>query len=155
MGTKKKVSSGRGGYRPGAGRPKGSKNKKTLEAEAVQQVITTGKVTDKKSESAVEKLVNNILPSDKIVDIINVCKSSNIKSLEYGNLKLEFISNPSESPQTTIPLVHDPEPPKRMFAEVDEEEFEDLRLSQLMIDDPAAFEQEIIDSHTGKDNAEA
>ena len=150
--TRKKKPSGRGGYRPGAGRPKGAKNKKTLAAEAIEQVLARGKLRN--ITPTEDKVVQDVLPSDKIVDIIRVCKSSNIKSLKYGNLEIEFISNP-ESPEATPISVQDHEPPEPMIAKVDEEVEEELRMEQLMIDDPVAFEQQIIDSHTGNYNAEA
>lgn len=138
------VKKGPGGYRHGAGRPVGSKNQTS------EVIVVKGRVVS----DSTDRVVDNILPSGKIIDIINICKSSNIKNLKYGNLEIEFISNPApiaEVPKTAAA----PDPVKKMFSQHDDTELEDLRMNQLMIDDPAAFEQEIIDSHIGRFNAAA
>lgn len=94
------------------------------------------------------KTLDNILPSDRIIDIINICKLSNIKNLKYGPLEIEFISSQNQTAAAAT------DPVKKMFSQMANDDLEELRVSQLMIDDPTAFEQEIIDSHTGRYNAE-
>jgi len=98
------------------------------------------------------KIKTDILSVAKIIDIIDVCKSTNIKSLKYGPLELEFCEVSAAYGETrpfdveTVQSTDDEDTTKTLE--------EDARLTQLMIDDPAGFEQEVIDSK-GWLNAEA
>jgi len=130
------VKSKRGGRRPGAGRPPGAKNKKPP---APKRAVGK-KVFDKNSE--------NGLPSQKIIDIIDRCKSTNVKSLKYGNLEIEFTGNSVPITEFNQTASTNPETAPKAVA-ADKELTEDTRLAQLMMDDPPAFEQEVIDSHLG------
>ena len=87
------------------------------------------------------KIQDEALSIQKILDIIKVCSSTDIKSLKYGPLEVEFhqksgsLSAPGLTPDSVS------------------EDREDARLTQLMIDDPAGFEQEVMDSQGWSENA--
>ena len=85
------------------------------------------------------KIQDEALSIQKILDIIGVCKSTNIKSLKYGPLEVEF--------HESLPS------PASTSSENDEEVKEEARLAQLMIDDPAGYEQEVIDSQRWSEHA--
>ena len=71
------------------------------------------------------------LSIQKILDIIKTCSSTNVKALKYGPLEVEFHEKPTyDSAQSAS----------------EQEDKEETRLTQLMIDDPSGFEQEVMDS---------
>ena len=106
--------------------------------------------------TAKSKSKDNDLSADKIIDIINICNSNNVRNFKYGPLEITFSDSASGcacvGKVNRLPEVADPSPEPASI-HVTEEEREDIRLAQLMIDDPQAFEQEVIDSHTGRSNA--
>ena len=141
-GTKLTAASpcGRGGARPGAGRPKKA---------GVKKIKARGKVLKKSSE----KINQSDSHNEKIVDIIDICSKSSVKRLKYGHLEIEFNSIPTPEVDAPEKVSAAPEPEHQMEVSDDRELTEDTRLAQLMMDDPSAFEQEVIDSHTGWSDA--
>jgi len=82
--------------------------------------------------------------------IIEVCHKNGVSKLALGDLALEFSENEPETlPQEYINPVFGPnDTPVEAGGKdriEDEGLLEEARYSQLMIDDPVAFEQEMID----------
>lgn len=79
----------------------------------------------------------------EIASIIRACKSSGVKEIEYNGLLLRF--HPSEPQEKKLPPVEnhqfienvEPEPP------VYDEDLEEIRKQNLMLEDPLAYEEEM------------
>lgn len=111
--------------------------------------METTKATHKKSIVSVRELCS----------IIRVAASHNVSKLTLGDLSIEFVRLPSYSPleePVKVPLEFEaPEtlqtvqqnPPVQGRIADEREILDDIRLSQMICDDPEAFEQEVIDGH--------
>jgi hypothetical protein len=113
------------------------------------------------------------LKISELCRIIKTCRKHGVDSITIGEVHLEFAVSPqrngepkSEStsagpPQTQISVpIQDPRAhinPKSMFTPQDKELMMDLERSQLLIDDPEAFEQVMIseDLENGRVNSNA
>lgn len=100
----------------------------------------------------------------QISDIIRTCHECGVSQLRLGDLAVEFYQSPqlrrTESPaavppvggETPLVLVDETEVadvetlPREGLSEADKAFLEDARLAQLMTDDPAAYEEEIIEA---------
>jgi len=73
--------------------------------------------------------------------------------MKFGGIELYFfrpeIKEDAPPPQV-LGYNAGPQVPDKKVASFDPDVLEDLRISQLMIDDPHGFEQEIIDSHLSR-----
>lgn len=99
----------------------------------------------------------NVSLIKEICRIIETASNNGVKKLEYGELRLEFFENSSTAARQTVHDVVDiknpstVEPPSQLDTvaahTVDPDLLEDIRRSQMMIDDPAMFEHEIVQQH--------
>ena len=103
------------------------------------------------------------LSAADICAIIDACAKSRVSSLTYAGLEIKFdvAATTDRNPLEYVP-VDQPEggetpsggsqgaatQAKVHLSEDDKTLMEELRLAQLMTDDPLAYEQEMIDSHT-------
>jgi len=86
-----------------------------------------------------------------ISDIILVCQTAGVKSLELGPIKVTF-----QGQRGNVDVESEPEVVKSLTSEkpvaeltkVDKAMLRDAWVNQLMIDDPAAYERLIIDDST-------
>lgn len=94
---------------------------------------------------------------ERLPAILEACKNSGVVTLKCGELEVNFASpglipvDLGVSAPYTLPNPSSPAPLASVPQQtelIDKEMLEEMRLSQLMIDDPEQFEQEIIDSHT-------
>lgn len=84
---------------------------------------------------------------DEILSIIERCDSHNVSELRLGTFEIKFKSGYKENvslPNFTVYQTPDSETKIESPSPVDKELLEDVRLSQLMIDDPFGFELEIM-----------
>ncbi len=100
--------------------------------------------------------VTDGLTSASICSILNACAKANVASLTFGDLHVAFYNEASQLGRNQLASVDQPwggetplgsgtEQPLVMTAE-DQELREDMRLAQLMTDNPVAYEQEMIDA---------
>lgn len=104
-----------------------------------------------------EKSRKKTTPGVDICAILEVCAKAGVARLKYGDLEVSF-AVPGQPvmafdlPKTTfdgfapqasgqVLTVDD------KIGAVDKDLLDDMRRSQLMIDDPASFEQEVIENH--------
>jgi len=93
-----------------------------------------------------------------ICGIIKACNSANVSSLKLGQLEITF--QPKVVPtcaESTVPTESftqalnsgskEIELPTSLATEADQQVLEDLQRSQLMMDDPVAFEALMVDDH--------
>jgi hypothetical protein len=109
------AKSKRGGWRPGAGRPR-----KILPGE------------------------ENSLQIHKIREIIDLCQAKGVSKLKLNGVELEFFQRDNSISSSPMSVK------ERQMDVADQEAFEEMALTQQMIDDPSSFEQHIIDSHLEK-----
>lgn len=92
----------------------------------------------------------------EVCAIIGACRTAGVSSLKWRDLEIVFAQQgpeaPADLPKTDVYEYAPPESGQGpqvddTIATVDKDLLEDMRRSQLMIDDPASFEQEVIDSH--------
>ena len=85
--------------------------------------------------------------------IIDACAKGGVSEMKFGGIEIYFfrpeIKEDTPS-QTVLGYNAGPQLPDKKVASFDPDVMEDLRISQLMIDDPHGFEQEIIDSHLSR-----
>jgi len=85
--------------------------------------------------------------------IIEACAKGGVSQMKFGGIELYFfrpeIKEDAPPPQV-LGYNAGPQVPDKKSASFDPDVLEDLRISQLMIDDPHGFEQEIIDSHLSR-----
>lgn len=102
----------------------------------------------------------NGLQPHQLCRIIEACKSANVASFELGPLKITFAqvvskvaeSNAGLQVQSQVdvgPITgsNEIESPTSLVTIADREVLEDMQRSQLMIDDPVAFEALMVDDH--------
>lgn len=106
-----------------------------------------------KLPSGTSNIKQSGLKAKDICDIIKECKDVGVAELKFGDLHIKFNSQgPAESVQSQDILTQNvlPGPPELVshpgtiteeLALMDEQEARDVLLSQLMIDDPAAYEK--------------
>lgn len=86
-----------------------------------------------------------------ICAIIEACTKAGVVSLKWRDLEVTFqvpgLSATTDLPKTYMPEFAPPESGQASIAMVDKDLLDDMRRSQLLLDDPAGFEQEVIDSH--------
>lgn len=151
------------------GRPKGSKNKvkeqevpemmkRTLDEikksspEEVQKVHKLGRPPKILKEKEIQVIAPRELTSADVCNIIRSCHFGNVQSLTFQNLKVDFQQqlnknvsldkNKSTKLFDSIPEDVEISPIER--SSVAEEQF-DKNYSQMMIDDPVAWEKTYID----------
>lgn len=99
----------------------------------------------------------NVSLIKEICRIIETASSNGVKKLEYGDLRLEFFENSVEVARQfrrdvvdiKNPSTHEEVSQLDTVAAhtVDPDLLEDIRKSQMMIDDPLMFEHEIVQQH--------
>ena len=86
--------------------------------------------------------------------LLKACRSSGVTELTLDGMNIKF--NVEYIPATTVSYQNQPSksstpedrPPEQIIMTEEEEAvLEEIRKSQMMLDDPEAFEQMIIDSH--------
>ena len=100
---------------------------------------------------------SNVSLIKEICRIIETASNNGVKKLEYGELRLEFFENSSTDAGPTVRDVVDirnpstVEQPSQLDTvtahSVDPDLLEDIRRSQMMIDDPMMYEHEIVQQH--------
>lgn len=97
--------------------------------------------------------------SSGIVSIINACHSNEVAEFSYNGLRIRFkgLTENDGLQKTTFTIASQPESvaPVETPSPVDKELLEDVRLSQLMIDDPFGFEREILQAEAKRSVNEA
>lgn len=87
---------------------------------------------------------------DEILSIIERCDSHNVSELKLGAFELKFKTGYKENVSLPNFIQHSNLPDSDAKFEtpspVDKELLEDVRLSQLMIDDPFGFEKELLNA---------
>lgn len=98
------------------------------------------------------------LPPAAIQAIIETCSKNNVASFKMDGLEIDFfkvslspaIPWPEQTEEDPEHVAAVPEEKREavpiVFSEEEKQILEDARLGQLMMDDPVAYEQEIIDS---------
>lgn len=99
-------------------------------------------------------------PLDKLPAILEACQKSGVAVLKFGDLEVSFHPLPAAplfadtlgaTSQVALPDPYrfpaSPASEQTRIEPVDPELLEDMRRAQLMIDDPMAFEQEMVDEH--------
>ena len=105
-----------------------------------------------------KRLTNRVNSSllERLPAILEACRKSGVVTLKCGDLEVNFaspgaflvesgVTAPFTLPNLDAPARQDSEPMKT--EPLDQDLLEQMRRSQLMIDDPLAFEQEVIDGH--------
>ena len=94
-----------------------------------------------------------------LCDIINACAKGGVSELKFGNVEVRFYPHQTQDdtrlaaanvPVTRfdVSALQDSEPTTRFRnSSEDSSLLDELRQTQLMIEDPVGFEREIIDSH--------
>lgn len=102
---------------------------------------------------------------ESISSIIEACAKCGVMSLKWHDLEVTFAVpgqpvTAYDLPKTTFDGYASPASEQELAVDprvstVDKELLEDMRRSQLMIDDPLSYEQEVIDAHIrrGESNA--
>lgn len=101
--------------------------------------------------------------ADEIVKIIEACGRNGVSNITFDNISINFMveSNPNNSvvssqvPLTqtvqgqasTVPSGPSLQPRQLMMTAEEKLVLDEIRLGQLMIDDPDAYEQHMIDTH--------
>lgn len=103
------------------------------------------------------------LSASAVCAIINACAKNGVAKLKYGDLELEFLNKSrtaehtfysgtedQSDPAKDFQVTHDATPASEQslqskLSTVDPELLDDMRRSQLMIEDPLSYEQEMID----------
>lgn len=94
----------------------------------------------------------NKLTSKQICDILKACDKAKVREFAVGELKVSFFGKGDtgrtfvESKNHVVDLadiVHD----EQVGEEISQEDREEMRSAQLMIDDPLGFEQEMVDGY--------
>lgn len=89
-----------------------------------------------------------------ICAIIKSCSQNGVTVFRFGDLSLQF--EPIEISRSPVAMPDWPKAPyhpeasavaQEKLEQVDKNLVEDMRLSQLLIDDPLGYEQEMIDAH--------
>lgn len=97
--------------------------------------------------------------SNGIVSIINACHSNEVTEFSYNGLRIRFKGHTENDglSKTTFTFASQPESVATVESPspVDRELLEDVRLSQLMIDDPFGFEREILQAEAKRSVNEA
>lgn len=110
------------------------------------------------------------LTVEAVCAIIDKCKFSGVSALEYQGLRLQFHppalgqANPEQEPRQGLGIKNSPdsaesgsvapsETPKSLMMPFDEAALEEARISQLMIDDPEAYESMMIDASLNRERA--
>jgi hypothetical protein len=95
--------------------------------------------------------------------ILEACKKAEVSTLKCGDIEVTFRSPTAlvhttgylaTDDLTTLPSTftnYSPVSEQPKIETVDRDLLEDMRRSQLMIDDPMSFEQEMIDEYTRRD----
>lgn len=98
--------------------------------------------------------------SFNLCDIINACAKGGVSELKFGSVEVKFF-NPSTPAQAqlamdigAVPPQYDTpamqasrQPETKSINAFDKDLLEELRMSQLLYDDPHGFEREIVNSH--------
>jgi hypothetical protein len=93
------------------------------------------------------------MDSKEIIKLMQACQKYGVASFTKGDLSVNFIvesipNNPVSSSVYNPALTQQfPDRQIEPTPEVENEVLEELRMSQLMLDDPEAYEQMIVDSH--------
>jgi hypothetical protein len=85
------------------------------------------------------------LPVKEICEILKVAQNTNVTSLKFGDLEISFnriAEAPAKIHQTDLSPASE-----NSLKEVTRDLLEEAEDAQLLLDDPAAFEQRMIDSH--------
>lgn len=111
----------------------------------------SGKNLEPNLNTGMTNMDKNSLKAREICSIIEACKSSGIKTLEFGELKLEFSpQGPVESVPGQVQAIHYQqdvnldnveEAKEDGMAMLDEQIAEDALYAQMLIDDPAGYEK--------------
>ena len=93
----------------------------------------------------------NTFSAADLCKILLAAGESGVKRLKMGDLEVDFVEKGPNIDQNT-PFLGAENVPKSAISSgtmdtLDPELMEDMRVAQLMIDDPVAYEQEIIDAH--------
>lgn len=81
-----------------------------------------------------------------ICSIINQCAVSGVESLTYGGLSLKFAQNPNQVVYAAPPGMKEAEVIPALSYEREDELSEEFRKADLILSDPAQYEQEMVDS---------
>jgi len=81
--------------------------------------------------------------------IIEACSKSGVTSLKFGDVEIQFGAQVPKTFEYAYGPAESEGAPKRAPA-FDEDLREEMRLEQLLIDDPHGFESEIITSHLSR-----
>lgn len=92
------------------------------------------------------------LSIEQYADMIKVARSHGVSKLKFRDLELEFYPDHGElGPKDDVDLPKTQIPPMSPASDtkpaVDQDLLEDMRRTQLLLDDPMAFEQEMITAH--------
>lgn len=94
--------------------------------------------------------------SKDLCRIIETASKANVSTIKIGNLEVSFlpkslptIEDLSKTHSDAVEQTSSPEQ-KVSMTPVEKDLLEEARTSQLMVDDPLAFEQEIIDGFMGR-----
>ena len=86
---------------------------------------------------------------DDYIRIMERAKQIGAASLSFGQLRVAFASPGPEAPQASQPLYTPAQQASEQskIESIDKNLLEDMRRSQMLIEDPLAFEQEFIEAH--------
>lgn len=98
---------------------------------------TNGKTSETKSQHGTK--CTETSKRYKLLGIIKECRKLGVSKIKTNEFEVEFFNNEN---QTIVPLLNVEEIKKPNS--IDKELLNDVRLSQLMIDDPFGFESEIV-----------
>jgi hypothetical protein len=91
--------------------------------------------------------------SKDLCRIIEACNLNGVTKLKFGDVEITFgpvatLDLPKISPQIVYPEAREDQTPDKM-SPIQKDLLEEARTSQLLVDDPVAFEQEMIDGFMG------
>lgn len=120
----------------------------------------TGRILPKSVQSGMKHTEVDNIP---LCDIIDACAKGGVTELKFGNIEIKFSVDPRRFvDQITLPYnapvdigalkfntsgTNQASQDSGQNPTFDRDLLEDLRTSQLMIDDPHGFEREVVNSH--------